>query len=131
MPYGWAEHTGELELWVTAAREQDVFAEALQAVAEVLDDDGEGAGEEHLVVVESGDRARTLASFIEELAFLAETEGFVPERVGELTLSPGGLRVLVVGRRGAPRQLVKAVTLHRLAFQRDGDGWRARVVIDV
>ena len=61
----------------------------------------------------------------------AETEGFVPERAGELELDDGVLRATVRGHRGEPRHLVKAVTLHRLLFEPEGDGWRARVVLDV
>ena len=134
MAYGWGEHTGELELWVAAASEGDVFEEALRAVAELLgdeDDAASGAVSSRLVAIEGGDRARQLAGWIEELAFLAETEAFVPDRAEELRLAPAGLTARVVGHRGAPPHLIKAVTLHRLAFEADGDGWRARVVLDV
>jgi len=37
----------------------------------------------------------------------------------------------VVGHRGTPPHLIKAVTLHRLVFEPDDGGWRARVVLDV
>ena len=134
MAYGWGEHTGELELWVTAASEGDVFEEALRAVAELLgdeDDAASGAVSSRLVAIEGGDHARLLAGWLEELAFLAETEGFVPERAEELRLAPAGVSARVVGRIGTPPHLIKAVTLHRLAFERDDDGWRARVVLDV
>jgi protein archease len=133
MPYGWGEHTGELELWVTAASEPEVFAEALRAVAELLgDEEGEaGPVETRMIAIEGGDHARLLAGWLEELAFLAETEGFVPERAEELALAPAGVTARVVGRHGAPPHLIKAVTLHRLAFDPDDEGWRARVVLDV
>ena len=133
MAFGWGEHTGELELWVTASSEGEVFEEALRAVAELLgDEDAEAhAAAAHLIAIEGGDRARQLAGWIEELAFLAETEAFVPDRAEELRLAPAGLTARVVGHRGAPPHLIKAVTLHRLAFEADGDGWRARVVLDV
>ena len=42
------------------------------------------------------------------------------------------LRATVRGRGGEPRRLVKAVTLHGAALERDEEeGWRARVVLDV
>jgi SHS2 domain-containing protein len=133
MAYGWGEHTGELELWLTGSSEAEVFAEALRAMAELLgDEDGQARmAAAHPVVVEGADRARLLAGWIEELAFLAETEGLVPEHAEELRLGPGGVSARVVGVRGAPPHLVKAVTLHRLAFERSAAGWRARVVLDV
>jgi SHS2 domain-containing protein len=133
VPYGWGEHTGELELWVTASSEAGVFVEALGAMAELLgDEDGEpGVAAARSVAVEGADRARLLVGWLEELAFLAETEGFVPVRAEELQLLPGGLQARVAGFRGAPPHLVKAVTLHRLAFERCAEGWHARVVLDV
>ena len=133
MAYGWAEHTGELELWLTAASESAVFEEALRAMAELLRDEAAepGAAEARLIAIEGGDRARVLAGWLEELAFLAETEGLVPERAEELRLAPAGVTARVVGHRGSPPHLVKAVTLHRLAFERDDGGWRATVILDV
>jgi SHS2 domain-containing protein len=141
MPYGWGEHTGELELWVTAGSAPEVFEEALRAVAELLGgEEGETdapdapaapAPEARLLAIEGGDHARLLAGWLEELAFLAETEGFVPERAEQLRLAPAGVTARVIGHRGAPPHLIKAVTLHRLAFEPDDDGWRARVVLDV
>jgi SHS2 domain-containing protein len=131
--YGWGEHTGELELWVTAVSASEVFEEALRAVAELLgSEEGEtGPREARLIAVQGGDHARLLVGWLEELAFLAETEGFVPERAEELRLAPAGVSARIVGHIGSPPHLIKAVTLHRLAFEPEGDGWRARVVLDV
>jgi SHS2 domain-containing protein len=128
--FGWAEHVGELELWVEAPDEATVFAEALRALHELL---GEGyAGEEWREVTAHGeDRAALLAAWIEELCFLAETEGFVPEAAEHVALEPASVRARVRGRRGSPPHLVKAVTYHRLAFGPSGGGWRAVAVLDV
>ena len=130
MPYGWGEHTGELELWVTASSEREVFLEALRAMVELLGNEGVER-ESRDVAVAGADRAVLLAEWLEELAFLAETEGFVPERAEELVLAPAGVTARVVGHHGTPPHLIKAVTLHRLAFEPDDRGWRARVVLDV
>ena len=130
MPYGWGEHTGELELWVTASSEREVFLEALRAMVELLGNEGVER-ESRDVAVAGADRAVLLAEWLEELAFLAETEGFVPERAEELVLAPAGVTARVVGHLGTPPHLIKAVTLHRLAFEPDDGGWRARVVLDV
>jgi SHS2 domain-containing protein len=129
--YGFSEHVGELELWVTADSEEGVFGESARALAEVLDDGSCGAAEQRDVAVRGGDRASLFAGWLEELAFLAETEGFVPERVEEVALADGGVRARVAGRRGSPPHLVKAVTYHRLSFEPGADGWRARAVLDV
>jgi SHS2 domain-containing protein len=133
MAYGWAEHVGELELRIEAASEQEVFVEALRALNEVLSEDAAPGGEQECreVAAAGGERALLLVAWLEELAFLAEVDGFVPEVVDELELGGGALRASVLGRTGSPPHLVKAVTYHRLAFEPAGEGWRAVAVLDV
>lgn len=125
------EHTGELELEIVSPTEQGVFGEALAAFAALVGDDGGGAEASHEVVVEAADRALLLAGWLDELVFLAETEGFVPARAPALELSGAGLRATVEGRRGRPRHLVKAVTLNNLELERTDDHWYASLVLDV
>jgi SHS2 domain-containing protein len=136
MGHDWAEHVGELELRVTAASEPEVFAEAALALGELLaeeDDAGPGAALEWRDVgARAPDRGALLAGWLDELVFLAETEGFVPAAVEDVVLGPGAVRTRVGGRRGSPPHLVKAVTYHRLAFEpAPGGGWRAVAVLDV
>ena len=128
------EHTGELELELWGASEEEVFCEALAAMGELLGDEAGGSAGDAVreVEVHGADRGRLLAEWLGELAFLAEVEGFVPERAEALDLGDDGrLRARVAGRMGAPPHLVKAVTYHRLAFARQGDGWVARAILDV
>ena len=129
--YQWVEHTSELELEIEAATEPAVFLEALNAFAELVGDEQSADPEQRELEVRDDDRESLLVAWLDELAFLAETEGFVPLRVAEFDLSDGLLRATVWGHTGDPRQLVKAVTLHRLLFAPEGNGWRARVVLDV
>jgi SHS2 domain-containing protein len=118
---------------VRAADEASVFVDALHALGELLSADAEPSGKPDLleVFVEGDERATLLAGWLEELSFLAETEGFTPERVERMALEPGRLRARVSGRREAPPHLVKAVTRHRLAFEPVEGGWEAVVVLDV
>jgi SHS2 domain-containing protein len=131
---GWDEHVGELQLWVEAATEPEVFAEALAAVSELLSEDG-GPPPEPLeareIQLEATDRAVLLADWIAELAFLAETDAFVPDRLEHIDLEGGSLRARVCGHLARPPHLVKAVTYHDLRFEPVPDGWRAQVVLDV
>jgi SHS2 domain-containing protein len=131
MAYGWAEHVGELELWVEAPDEAAVFAEALLALAEALGGAADGAQESIDVTAEGADRAALLAAWLEELNFLAETQGFTPATIEDIALEPARIRARVGGRRGAPPHLIKAVTYHRLAFEPVDGGWRAVAVLDV
>jgi SHS2 domain-containing protein len=131
MTYRWVDHTAEVELEIEAPGEREVLEEAARALAELLGID-DGPGEQHRsLALDAPDRPALLAAWIEELAFLAESEGFVATGIAELHLNASGLSATVSGVLGEPPPLVKAVTYHRLAFEPRGDGYVARVVLDV
>ena len=130
------DHTAEIELEIEAAGEPEVLEDALRALAELLgvDPDGSaavGAATERAVTAQAPDRPTLLAAWLEELAFLAESQGFVATRIVDLDLPGSGLRATVRGVLGEPPPLVKAVTYHRLKFEPHGAGYVARVVLDV
>jgi len=127
--YRFVEHTAELEVELEADSPEGVLQEALRAFAE-LTGPGEGDVVEHRVDVSAPDLPALLAAWLDELVFLADTERVVPESAD---VSVTGPRVagVVRARRGEPRPLVKAVTLHRLRFRPEDGVWRGRVVLDV
>ena len=132
MSHRYIDHTAEVELRIEAESAEEVVAEVPAAVAELLgelDPDAPAATER--VEVEAPDRPALLAAFVEELAYLAEVRGFIPERIAELDLAERAVQATVEGRAGRPHHLVKAVTLHGLRFERAGDRWEAAVVLDV
>jgi SHS2 domain-containing protein len=141
--FRWAEHTGELELEIEADAEEAVYEAAVRAVSELIEDEPETGARTRgdagvpvdatvrRVAVEAPDRARLLAELLGELAFLAETEGFVPEQLERLAVDGRRLDATVRGHVGDPPHLVKAVTYHRLVFDADDGRWRATVVLDV
>jgi len=129
--YRWVEHTGELELALEATEEAELFAAALAALAELLDESSSGNPARHEIALRSPERATLLAHWLNELIILAETEDFVPETVTTLELACDGLHAIVEGFRGRPPHLVKAVTYHELEFgAEEGRVW-ARAVLDV
>lgn len=127
--YRFTEHTAELELELEADSPEGVFEEARRAFVELA---GTGIGEtvERQVSIEATDLPALLAAWLDELVFLADAEGVVAESA-QLLLEGSRLTGCVQGRRGEPRPLVKGVTLHRLRFRRESDGWRGRIVLDV
>lgn len=129
--YRWVEHTGELELHVEAHSAADVFADALAAFAELVGDGSPGEPARREIELEAADQATLLTEWLGELVYLAETQGLVPERVTGFELAGARLRATVEGHVGQPPHLVKAVTYHGLELVREGEGWRARVVLDV
>jgi SHS2 domain-containing protein len=127
--YRFAEHTAELEVELEADSPEGVLEEARRAFAE-LAGVGEGDAFEAPVVVEAPDLPALLAAWLDELVFLADVEGVVVESA-DLELDGSRLTGVVRGRRGSPRPLVKAVTLHRLRLRAEDGVWRGRVVLDV
>jgi len=92
--YRWVDHTAELELAIEAASERDVLADALAALAELLGVGGGGAqaAARRSLSVHATDRPALLAAWLEELVFLAESQGFVATRVVSLELDDSGWR---------------------------------------
>ena len=130
--YTWAEHTGEMELHVEAATLEEVFADALEAFAELTGDPpGSGEPAAHDVALDADDLPSLLAAWLEELVFLGETDGFVPRHASGLVVKDVRLAARIEGIRGRPSPLVKAVTYHDLKLAKEADVWRARVVLDV
>lgn len=129
MTYRWIDHTGEVELLIEGSSEEEIFADALRAFRELAAGEGEPAT--RVIALEAAGRSDLLARWLEELIYLADAEGFVPEQVSEIEVERDGLRAEVEGRVGSSSPLVKAVTYHGLEFGFDGERWRAHVVLDV
>jgi SHS2 domain-containing protein len=133
--YRWVDHTSEIELQIEADSERAVFEQALEALRELLSEraaaGAEGAPASFEVEASAPDRPTLLAEWLSELAYLVETEGFLPERADRLELGDDSLEATVIGRRSSPSHLVKAVTYHRLTMEEQGGTWRATVVLDV
>ena len=129
--YNWVEHTAELELAIQAPSKEQVFVEALHAFAELVGQDTGGSPAEHSVSASAADAPALLAEWLGELIFLAETQDFVPDETVALELDERKLTARIIGRVDRPSQLVKSVTYHDLELRREGEGWMARVVLDV
>jgi len=127
----WVEHTGELELEIEASSRRGVFAEAFRAIRGLIASEFRGPAQAHAVELSAPDGAALLADWLAELAYLAESEGFVSERFESLELGETGLSARLEGFTGKPPHLVKGVTYHRLTLEPTGPRWRATVVLDV
>jgi len=129
--YRWIEHTGELELSIEAGSEVGAFEDALAALGELLGEDGSGETAIRQVSASAPDRATLLAEWLSELAYLAESEGFVPVRATRVELGLQAIEASVEGRLSSPPHMVKAVTYHRLSLEAQDGVWRGTVVLDV
>jgi SHS2 domain-containing protein len=129
--YQWVDHTAELELEIDARSEEDVLADAMAALGELLGGGSAPPAVERRIAVTASDRPALLAAWLEELIFLAENDGFTASVVDWMELREDALEAVVVGELDDPPPLVKAVTYHRLMFEPGGAGYVARVVLDV
>lgn len=129
--YRWLEHTSEVELSIEAESAGAVFEEATRAFGELLAEAPPGESVERHVNAQASDLPALLVEWLSELAYLAETDAFIPERALRVDLADTSLEALVAGRRAEPQSLVKGVTYHRLEMKRADGSWRARVVLDV
>jgi SHS2 domain-containing protein len=129
--YEWRSHTAEVELAIEAESEEQVFADALVAFAELVALDDSGTPARHDVTLAAADRASLLVEWLQELIFLADIEGFIAERAEALELGDTSIKATLIGRRAPFEPLVKAATYHGLHFDHEGNTWRARVVLDV
>jgi SHS2 domain-containing protein len=128
--YEWRSHTADIELRVLAPSENGVLADAADAFGRYVELDRDGEPARHELDLEAPDRGSLLVALLEELIFLADTEGFVPDRC-ELCVDGDRLSGVLDGRRTRIDPIVKAATYHGLRFERNGDVWDARIVFDV
>jgi len=128
--YEWRDHTAEVELLVRAPSPEEVFREAVDAFGRFVELDSAGEPTTRAFELEGRDHAMLLVALLEELIYLADTEGFVPDD-SAVELSGNDLHVELTGRRTSVQPIVKAATYHDLVFHRTDDLWEARVILDV
>ena len=140
MPFTFFDHTGDVGIDVRASTLDGLFWEAAAALVETITD---GAALVPDVTVEVRLAAMEidllLLDWLSELLFRFETSGFLPAHADidiRRDAGPWQLRAQVKGERTAGgrlplKTLVKAVTYHALRVEEDGQGWAARVVLDI
>jgi SHS2 domain-containing protein len=117
----------------------DLFATAAQALAEVMVDPATVAATvERTVALTAPSLDLLLYDWLAELIFLKDQEEmiFPQTKVKVAADSPCRLEATLVGgtidrERTALRADAKAVTFHQFAIEPRGQGWWARVVIDI
>jgi len=128
--YEWRDHTSEVELFVSAPTPADVFREATDAFGRYVELDPGGEPSTRRVEFSGRDYATLLVALLEELIYLADTDGFVPDQ-SAISLSGNVLRAELIGRRTEIQPIVKAATYHDLEFSKTDGLWEARVILDV
>ena len=142
-------HTSEIGLRAHAATLGDLFGCLARAMIDLtgaqLDDEADEEAESLTLEVDVSavDVESLLVDWLNEVLYLHEVTGVVPERVTVHDITPPTLqareiRATVAGRRGRglPDLQIKAVTYHQLAVAQqntaepDGE-WKAEVFFDI
>ena len=134
---GTVSHTADLGLWVEADSKEALFASAATALGELMIK-GPRDGEIQWLPLEldGPDLAGLLVAFLNEVVYRLDAEGLltVAVKMGELTPENLSARLGVIPldeEKHTPAEPVKAVTYHQAEARPHGQGWRAKVIMDV
>jgi SHS2 domain-containing protein len=129
------EHVGELRIRLDAPSREELFVEALRALAQLLAGSRrlpEATTEPVSVRVDAADLTALLVAWLNELIFRSETERRIYVDAHVQHLSDTEIQALV---RGAEvdelRTPVKAATYHGLEIKEKSNGVTATVIFDV
>lgn len=128
------DHTADLALEIWAPTEEELLLEGARALIEILTEqapiEAEDVRELELEALDPEDR---LVQWLNRILLLAMLDGFLFAG-GSLVLTPDGLTASVLGEPGGEEKVrteLKSVTYHDLELAREGNLWRARIVVDV
>jgi SHS2 domain-containing protein len=133
------DHTADLGLRVTGADLDDLFRTAAEAVFDTIVANRDEVRVEAIepIALQADTKADLLVAWLNELIFRSETRHRVYSRF-DVHVAPDG-RSLTAEVGGEPidrdRHVldheVKAVTHHGLTLRREGEGWRAEMILDI
>lgn len=127
--YRWHEEGSEIELLIEDDSPQAVLTEALVALGDALSETRGGEAVTHEVRIDAPDLPALLAGWIEELVSLAESDGFIPERVVSIELDGARLAAVIGGERAVPQRSIKRASYDRAQMKRVEGVWWARIVL--
>ncbi len=134
MGYRTIDHTADLALEVWAPTQAALLAHGARALVAQLTDDAtiEATAERH-VSLSALDPEDRLVVWLNEVLFMAVTEGFLFAS-GDPVLTADGLDAQVCGEPHAADRItseLKSVTYHDLCLDERDGGWFARLIVDV
>ena len=130
-------HTADMGIEATGNSRAEVFVAAAQGLKEMIFGDAPVTPRQSAPVsLASGDVGELLVAWLGEILYLFEVRGLVPAEFVIYEITENSLRGEVYGEPFDPKRHpvereVKAITYHQLSVERDGQGWRARVYVDL
>ncbi|HEY6138720.1 MAG TPA: archease [Thermoanaerobaculia bacterium] len=125
------QHTADVRLHVTASTLEELFADALRGLMEVMHGTTGGAEETEQVEVESVDVTALLVDFLNEALVRAHVRrrSFTGASFASLTETRAAATLTSVPAEF--EEDVKAVTYHEAEVRRGEDGWTTMLVLDI
>lgn len=130
-------HTADMGIEATGNSRAEVFVAAAQGLKEMIFGDAPVTPRQSAPVsLANGDAGELLVAWLGEILYLFEVRGLVPAEFVIYEITENSLRGEVYGEPFDPKRHpvereVKAITYHQLSVERDGQGWRARVYVDL
>jgi len=137
MAYRIFDHTADLGVEVTAATRGELYAEAAAALFDLMVGAATvRASASRELSVAGADAADLLVNFLRELLAVYYGDGFLLKACRVSGIDSRSLRAQLKGERFDPsrhriEREIKAVTYHQAWVGQAGEGWKARVVLDV
>jgi SHS2 domain-containing protein len=130
-------HTADLALEVEGTSEVDLFTSAAEGLYRaIVRGRLKDRGLQHRVARSGADVEELLVGFLSELLYLYATQAFLAARIEITRWSEQEIEAELGGEAFDPRRHealreIKAVTYHGLEVVRQGDRWRATIIMDV
>lgn len=127
-----AQHTADIRIEIAAGSVEELFADGVRALMDVMKPQPSEGGTATTVEVESPDLTALLVDLLNELLLRCHTRGeaFEPESI--VLHRHSVIARLRASRSSRFEEDVKAVTYHEADVRRETDGtWKTTIVLDV
>jgi SHS2 domain-containing protein len=137
MPYRYLEHTADAGLSATGRSLAEVFASAAEGLAALLCDPETINPSSSIDVEASAPELESLmVEWLSEINYRFEVDRFAFRSFEVTEVSETQVKGTGHGERIDPSRhvigaQVKAITYHQLEVKRTGDGWSARIIVDI
>lgn len=139
-PFEILEHTADIGVLARGCGPARLFENAAAGMIEIAFNPATVEERQRkTAVARAPDREALLVSFLDEIVWLIDGEGWLPRRVAVVEISDVAVEAELFGEPRDPsrhemRTIVKAVTFHQLALREPGPGrgeWQAEIYFDI
>lgn len=136
-PFRILEHTADIGFEAFGATRAEVFANAGRALFHIIVDPAAVEPRDEVKILAQGaNPAELLVNWLSELLYDHDAEGLLFRDFEVISISDNAIQAIARGEKFDPARhqlklLVKAITYHQLALEKNADGWRAQVYVDI